>query len=149
MGTTNLDSLVLSGNLEVAGTETITGSVTYAGNVTLGDALGDATTVSGTLVTSGTTSTSGAGAVAITGTIHEVTTTGTGDALTLADGAEGQRLAVVYIAEGAGGDTAVITPTNFGGGSTITLNAVGDTVDLIFTNGNWYELGLGGTAAVA
>lgn len=149
MGTTNLDSLELSGNLTVTGTETITGSVTYAGNVTLGDALGDATTVSGSFITAGTTTTSGAGAVAITGGIHEVTTTGTGDALTLADGTEGQRLAVIYVAEGAGGDTAVLTPTNFGGGSTITFNNVGDTADIIFTNGNWYVLGLGGAAAVA
>ncbi len=48
MGTTNLDSLSLGGNLTVTGTETITGGVTYAGAVTLGDAAGDAITVNGT-----------------------------------------------------------------------------------------------------
>lgn len=106
-------------------------------------------TVSGRVIEDGTTTTSGAGAVAVTGSIHEVTTTGTGDALTLADGAEGQRLVVVYAAEGAGGDTAVITPTNLAGGTTITLNNLGDTADLIFTAGEWYVLGLGGAAAVA
>jgi len=96
------------------------------------------------------TTTSGAGAVAITGGVHEVTTTGTGDALTLANGTAGQRLCVVYVAEGAGGDTAVITPATFAGGSTITLNNLGDSCDLVYSStGGWYVLGLGGAAAVA
>lgn len=47
MGTTNLDSLTLGGDLVVAGTETITGGVTYSGNVTLGDAASDTITVNG------------------------------------------------------------------------------------------------------
>jgi hypothetical protein len=51
MGTTNLDSLTLGGNLTVAGTEVITGGVQYAGAVTLGDASGDAITVTGTMST--------------------------------------------------------------------------------------------------
>jgi|1_EtaG_2_1085319.scaffolds.fasta_scaffold00826_5 hypothetical protein len=96
------------------------------------------------------TTTSGAGAVAITGGVHEVTTTGTGDALTLANGTAGQRLCVVYVAEGAGGDTAVITPATLAGGSTITLNNLGDSCDLVYSStGGWYVLGLGGAAAVA
>ncbi len=106
-------------------------------------------TVTGAVVKNGTTATSGAGAVAITGNIHEITTTGTGDALTLADGAEGQELFIAYVAEGAGGDTAVLTPTNFGGGSTITFNNLGDTATIKFTNATWYVIGLGGAAAVA
>lgn len=89
----------------------------------------------------GTTTSSGAGAVGITGSIHEITTTGTGDALTLADGAEGQRLTVVYVAEGAGTDTAVLTPTNFGSGTTITFATLGQSAKLIFTNGKWYADG--------
>ena len=116
---------------------TLSGTVTISGS----------SVSSGTVITSGTTTSSGAGAVAITGAIHEVTTTGTGDALTLADGTEGQRLVIVYVAEVAGGDTAVLTPTSFGGGSTITFNALGDSAALIFTNSNWYMIG--GTAAVA
>jgi len=48
MGTTNLDSLTLGGDLTVAGTETITGGVTYAGNVALGDTSADTVTINGT-----------------------------------------------------------------------------------------------------
>jgi hypothetical protein len=95
----------------------------------------------GAIILDGTTTSSGAGAVGITGSIHEITTTGTGDALTLANGTEGQRLTIVYVAEGAGTDTAVLTPTSFGSGSTITFAAVGQSARLIFTNGKWYADG--------
>jgi hypothetical protein len=105
---------------------------------------------SGTEIQTGVTATSGAGAVAITSRIHEVTTTGTGDALTLANGTAGQRLTIIYVAEGAGGDTAVITPTTLAGGTTITLNALGDSAEIIYSStGGWYVVGLGGIAAVA
>jgi hypothetical protein len=98
----------------------------------------------------GITATTGPGAVAVTGAVHEITTTGAGDAMTLANGTAGQRLSVIYVAEGAGADTAVITPTTFAGGATITLNALGDSCDLVYSaTGGWYVLGLGGTAAVA
>lgn len=111
-------------------------------------ATGDDPLVSdGKVISGATTTTSGAGAVAVTGAIHEVTTTGTGDALTLVDGTEGERLSVVYVAEGAGGDTAILTPSNLAGGTTVTFNAVGDSADLLFTNGNWFFLG--GAAVVA
>ena len=101
-----------------------------------------------TFTTASTTATSGAGAVAITGMIHEVTTTGTGDALTLADGAEGQHLNVVYVAEGAGADTAVCTPSNLAGANTtITFNDLGDAAALLFTAGAWYFVG--GEAVIA
>ena len=93
------------------------------------------------LISDGTTTSSGAGAVAVTGSIHEITTTGTGNALTLADGVEGQRLTVLYVAEGAGTDTAVVTPTNFGSGSTITFSTLGQSARLLFTNGKWYADG--------
>jgi hypothetical protein len=125
----------LSGPLHVAGVEVINSS-------------GEVTSAAGTWGTPGTTTSSGAGAVAITGSIHEVTTTGTGDALTLADGAEGQHLHVVYVAEGAGGDTAVLTPTNLAGANTtVTFTDLGDSAHLLFTAGAWYFIG--GEATVA
>ena len=106
--------------------------------------------IGGALIQDGITSTSGPAAVAITGQIHEITTTGTGDAMTLANGTAGQRLMILYVAEGAGGDTAVITPVTLAGGATITFNALGDCCDLQYSaTGGWYVLGLGGTAAVA
>lgn len=100
-----------------------------------------ATRLGAQIIFDGTTTSSGAGAVGITGSIHEITTTGTGDALTLADGQEGQRLTVIYVAEGAGTDTAVLTPTNFGSGTTITFSVIGQSARLIFTNGKWYADG--------
>ena len=106
-------------------------------------------TATAKVIFDGTTTSSGAGAVGVTGSIHEITTTGTGDALTLANGTEGQRLTIVYVAEGAGTDTAVVTPSNFGSGSTITFSAPGQVARLIFTNGKWYADGATFGAVIA
>lgn len=144
------DAQILVGNgSNVAVDVAVSGDVSMAntGAVTVTGSTG-AFSVGTTLTTGSTTTSSGAGAVAITGMIHEVTTTGTGDALTLADGAEGQHLYVVYVAEGAGGDTAVLTPTNLAGANTtVTFTDLGDAAHLIFTAGAWYFAG--GEAAVA
>ena len=102
----------------------------------------------GTVINSGITTSSGAAAVPVTGRLHAITTTGTGDALTLANGTDGQQLTLIYVAEGAGGDTAVLTPTTLAGGTTITFNALGDSADLTYySTGGWYMHG--GTAAIA
>lgn len=81
---------------------------------------------------------SGPGAVNITTLTTAFTSTGTGDALTLADGVAGQLKAIVYVAETAGADTGVLTPTNFGNGTTITFNAVGESVLLQFLGTDWW-----------
>ena len=81
---------------------------------------------------------SGPGAVNITTLTTTFTSTGAGNALTLANGVAGQLKAVVYIAEAAGGDTGVLTPTNFGNGTTITFNAVGESVLLQFLGTDWW-----------
>lgn len=104
--------------------------------------------VAGTFVCNGITNSSGPGAVAITGASHEITTTGVGDALTLANGAQGQKLSIVYVAEAGGADTAILTPTTLAGGSTITFNNIGDTALLEYhITGGWYMLG--GSAVLA
>jgi hypothetical protein len=140
-----------SGNIDAPVTTT---NLTTSGTTTLGDDVADTTTVSGPLtvedsvVMDATTTSSGAAAVAITGYIHEISTTGTGDAMTLVDGTEGQKLTVVYAAEAAGGDTAILTPTSLAGASTtVTFNAIGDTANLLFTASDWYVMG--GSAVVA
>ena len=105
----------------------------------------DRVTISGEVVEDGTTATTGAGAVAVTGSIHEITTNATGNALTLADGIEGQLLRIVYVAEGAGADTAVLTPTNLAGApTTITFAVLGDAVTLLFTAATWFIVGANG-----
>jgi len=81
---------------------------------------------------------SGPGAVNVTTLTTAFTSTGTGDALTLADGVAGQLKAIVYVAETAGADTGVLTPANFGNGTTITFNAVGESVLLQFLGTDWW-----------
>ena len=87
---------------------------------------------------------SGPGAVDVTNLITEVTTTGTGDALTLADGTAGQMKMITYVAEGAGSDTAVLTPTTLNGGTTITFSNLGEGVTLVFGTGGWTAVGING-----
>jgi hypothetical protein len=87
---------------------------------------------------------SGPGAVNITSLATAFTSTAAGNALTLADGAQGQLKTVIYVAEAAGGDTGVLTPTNLGSATTITFNAVGDSVTLQFAGTDWWVVGFRG-----
>jgi hypothetical protein len=87
---------------------------------------------------------SGAGAVNITSLATAFTSTAAGNALTLADGAQGQIKTIIYVAEAAGGDTGVLTPTNLGSATTITFNAVGDAVTLQFAGTDWWVIGFRG-----
>jgi hypothetical protein len=86
----------------------------------------------------------GPGAVNITSLATAFTSTAAGNALTLADGAQGQLKTVIYVAEAAGGDTGVLTPTNLGSATTITFNAVGDSVTLQFAGTDWWVVGFRG-----
>ena len=98
------------------------------------DASADNVQINATPVFGLTQSLSGAGAVDVVSAITEVTTTGA-NALTLADGVEGQLKFIVMITDGGDG---TLTPTNFGSGSTITFNDAGDTATLLFTNSKYY-----------
>jgi hypothetical protein len=89
---------------------------------------------------------SGAGAVNITTLTTAFTSTAAGNALTLADGTAGQLKMIVYVAEAAGGDTGVLTPTNLGGFTTITFNAVGDSCLLQFIGTDWWAISVRGAA---
>jgi hypothetical protein len=139
-----------SANLRTAVTdETGTGALVFANTPTLvTPVLGVATATS--IATSsifGTVQTlSGPGAVNITTLTTAFTSTGTGDALTLADGAAGQLKMIVYVAEAAGGDTGVLTPTNLGGFTTITFNAIGDSCLLQFIGTDWWVISARGAA---
>ena len=87
---------------------------------------------------------SGPGAVNITSLATAFTSTAAGNALTLADGAQGQLKTVIYVAEAAGGDTGILTPTNLGSATTITFNAVGDSATLQFAGTDWWVVGFRG-----
>jgi len=71
---------------------------------------------------------SGAGAIDVVTGVTEVTTTAA-DALTLANGTVGQIKIIVMKADGGDG---TITPVTFAGGSTITMNDIGDSVMLTY-----------------
>jgi len=84
---------------------------------------------------------SGPGAIGLTSYQTRFTSTATGNALTLADGTKiGQLKKVSYVAEGAGGDTGVITPVNGEGFTTATLNAVGDYIVFMWNGANWLPI---------
>lgn len=85
----------------------------------------------------------GAGAVDITSAITHIVTDGV-NALTLADGVEGQTKFIVMKTDV---NTGTLTPTNLGNGATITFDDVGDSAHLLFTNGSWHFMG--GTATLA
>jgi hypothetical protein len=87
---------------------------------------------------------SGPGAVNLTTSTTSFTSTAAGNALTLANGAQGQIKIIVYIAETAGGDTGILTPTNLGSATTITFNNVGDAVTLQYVGTDWWVVGFRG-----
>ena len=74
----------------------------------------------------------------ITAPITNCTSTGAAQVISLADGAQGQVKICSHIADG--GDVR-ITPTNLDGGSYVALDAVGDTVVLLFNDGAWQIIG--------
>ena len=75
-----------------------------------------------------------------------LTTTGTGNALTLADGTHGQLKTIVHRVDGG---SAVLTPTTKTGFTTITFTNAGDAVVLqFFTTIGWVILSIRGATAV-
>jgi len=87
---------------------------------------------------------SGAGAVDITNLITSLTTTGSAQALTLADGVSGQLKTVVHTVDGG---SAVLTPTTKIGFSTITFTSVGESATLVYTAAGWAIVALRGAVA--
>ena len=79
-------------------------------------------------------------AVDITSAVTEINATSGAAPVTLADGANGQIKTIINISTG-GSNAVNIVPSNFRGGTTITLNAPGETVTLIFKNSNWNIVG--------
>jgi hypothetical protein len=78
------------------------------------------------------------GAINLTTAVTTVNSAGGVLALTLANGSIGQLKVVIML---TAGNNAVITPTALHGGTTITMNAVGDTVTLLYTSTGWAIIG--------
>lgn len=113
--------------IDAMGSGIMTLNGTGTGNVKIGHGL-----------TGSTQSLSGAGAVNLTTTSTVLTTTGA-NALTLADGANGQIKTIVMAVDGGDG---TLTPTTKTGYSTIVFNDIGDGVILqFFTTIGWIVIG--------
>ena len=82
-------------------------------------------------ITGGVQGLTGAGAVDLTNLITELTTTGA-DALTLADGTTSGQVKIVNMIVDGGNGT--LTPTTFANGTTITFDAVAESVTLVWNS---------------
>ena len=85
-----------------------------------------------TITADGSTAT----AVNVTTAITEINATSATHSGALADGADGQVKTIINTST-SGSNAVTITPANLRGYSTITLNAPGETVTLLFKNSNW------------
>lgn len=138
-----LNGLIGTGTLDTTISRNAAGVVqigTTAANAS-GSLLATNGTFSGTII--GTPQAlSGAGAVNVTTLSTAFTSTGVGNALTLADGTNGQIKTIAHVADGGSG---VLTPTTKSGFSTITFTNAGDAVTLqFFTTAGWIIIGQNG-----
>ena len=108
----------------------------------------DIVTLPGGLVTVPIAQTATTAAVSVAVTTTALTTTAPAQAITLANGTNGQIKIVTHIAS-SGAGTAVLTPaTSAADYNTITFSSVGDTATLQYhTTGGWYILSLRGAVA--
>ena len=87
---------------------------------------------------------SGPNALSIVKYLSNVTSTGAGDAMTLADGTViGQMKKIVHVVDGG---SFVLTPTTFLDGTTITFTTVGETAILQWDGTGWHTLELSNSA---
>jgi hypothetical protein len=95
----------------------------------------------------GTTSDGDSLAIPITHAYVAKTTGNDGEALTLADGENGQILTIVLVSDGGGDGT--LTPTTKSGFETIVFEDEGDTATLLYVDDvvGWVIMGLAGVAA--
>ena len=98
----------------------------------------------GNTLVGGVQALSGAGAVDVTNLITSLTTTGSAQALTLANGTAGQMKTIVHTVDGG---SAVLTPTTKIGFSTITFTGVGESATLVYTAAGWAIVALNGAVA--
>ena len=88
---------------------------------------------------------SSATAIDVTSAVTEVNATSATHAGALADGVAGQIKMILNTSTG-GTNNVVITPANLAGGTTITLNAPGESAVCIFKASKWYVIGGNGYA---
>lgn len=107
-------------------------------------------TASGLLTTTPDTL-SGAGAISVTTSATDYTSTGVAQALTLANGTvNGQIKIITHVSRGSGTGTGVLTPTTTNGFTTITFTGTGASATLRWsTTGGWTVMASNANATVA
>ena len=88
---------------------------------------------------------SSATAIDVTSAVSEVNATSATHAGALADGVGGQ-IKMILNTSTSGTNNVVITPDNLAGGTTITLDAPGESAVCIFKASKWYVIGGNGYA---
>jgi hypothetical protein len=124
----------LGGTLAVTGASTLTGLLTANGDILLGAAK--------VLGFGAPQALSGAGACNVTTVATLFTSSGSAQALTLADGTRaGQLKFISHVVDGGSG---VLTPTTKTGFSTVTFTNVNDWACLIWSGSAWFVLAYSG-----
>jgi hypothetical protein len=98
-------------------------------------------TASGAIVFSGIETIAAGGtttAADLTLSLHSVDADAGGDIVTLADGTIGQVMTFVCVSATG---VLTLTPANLAGGTSVTMNAAGESVILQFVDTNWYIIG--------
>lgn len=147
--TNAIDINALAGGIDVNASTVV--NITAGTNMTLQAGIaGDIDLAQGSILLSSTLSLTGVDpgpvAIGLDDMVVEITTIavtiGDVNLFTLANGTDGQMLKIVYIAESAGVETALITPVSSPGYTDITLSALGDTTELLYrSTGGWYITG--------
>lgn len=120
------------------GAVTITPATTITGNAT----------VAAAFITSGIQTVAGGGtttALSLTKTLHSIDSDAGGDIFTLADGTIGQ---IVTICQKSSTGVSTVTPANLSGGTSVTMDAAGDSVVLQFVDTDWYIIGGNGYTVI-
>jgi len=120
---------IFNRDIELAGASKITKN-----GVTIVDEDGNIIAASTETIAAGGTTT----ALSLTTQVHYIDADAGGDIFTLADGVSGQ---IMFIAMASATGVATITPTNLRGGTSVTLNAAGDSVILQFIATKWNIIG--------
>lgn len=144
IGSTTTTGLTGTGGLRVANTTEST-SAGAGSAIILGGLFATKALVNGGIRVVSTDTISGAGAISVTKDTTKFTSTGPAQALTLADGVDGQIKCIIHDVDGGSG---ILTPTTKTGYTTIAFTNAGDSATLEFvTTRGWIIIGLFGAVA--
>jgi len=111
------------------------------GDDTEGSAVRNKFTIEKGLILSGIETIAGGGtttALDLTKTTHSIDADAGGDIFTIAAGSEGQIITVACLSATG---VATITPVVFTGGTSVTMNAAGETAIFQYIGSAWYVIG--------